>query len=615
MASAPRPQIRRRLSPNVRLEDLSDSSEEEDERDRTPPGRPQIRRRLGPDVRIEDLSDSDRESESDSDGGSSAGDEEQTNVGNSETDSEGPLEDSASQADASSDTGADSDYSGSESSLSSSSSHKYGRRRAVKPVVIASPARTSARLANSPKGANNLASTSDDDASSTATLLSLPDELLITLVSFMGRSPSHPLATPWQLFRSCRRLYLLSKDRMTRIEFLSRTYGAVDILERCWSWLRLLSDDILDTLLQRAAAASSLTVPPSKVPRYVLQRLARRCDHAKRTDLQRVVLQFAKDLYPAPTPASGPNLQGQYGLGFDHKESDEYIFDDLLSKDTVPAEFLHLLEDARQGGWNTPEDPAFSALLTLKHKYAFDVNFLVAGWASPSKMRYWSDSHLSRHPGTDVGVEGINHGFLRLTHDITYNHEAPVRRLLRLGVHLDWCHGAGSEFLAASIACARRNVPDLALPTDPFYKPVRWYGPRDSIEANTNTNTAEQIWSQLFSPSATAHFDLAGLLASNGNMWPGDEAILMAQGKRYTGNFYTTWHKTALQAMFYFTPKPSMMTLVLDHAAETGWLTSPAGVDALKSRFVRGQDDGRQAALAGLDLSRGDCRSRRRAGL
>lgn len=514
---------------------------------------PQVRRRLAPDVRIEDLSDSDADEGddeliNDAHLESEEGDEEEEEeeVGYEDEDM---LLDSDFAVDDSDMAGDDSDssYDDDESRKRSKGKGKGKepetpkRYRGTERSEVTTP--TTPSLRPRPESAKAT-------KEFTTKLLSLPDELLITVVSCLGRSASRPRSAPWPFFMACRRLYNLSRDTLTRTEFLIGNFGIRGVLQGCWSWFKLTTPEVMKALLNRAG---------NNVPRYILQRLARRCANANRTDLLPLVAEHGKSLYPPNTTAS---------LAFSADTADETIFEQLLSATAVPEHLSYLVTEAKRGGWYVADDPVMSALLSLKELFGFDFNLTAPGEIEEPPYLPW-DAPADFKPRTDVGVEGLNHGFALLVSVIRNRHTTTVSRLLRLGVHLIWSQGPAASFFADCLAWARRQM-DIH---DSFYGSRQ---PFSDYISYSDQSAGKHIVDKLFTnetPEGTVE------------TWPGDAAVLQAQCDRFHSEFYSVFAPSALHAavLSMLAWDDTMIKLVFGHVVETGWIATPLGLETVKS--------------------------------
>ncbi|KAI9027742.1 hypothetical protein DFJ74DRAFT_641898 [Hyaloraphidium curvatum] len=229
------------------------------------------------------------------------------------------------------------------------------------------------------------------------TPLSLPPELLTKIISFCGRTFEHVRATPSALLQSCRRLYELGRSPATRVEFLVTTYGTSRAFEASGLWLRLLNRDVVSGLARRC----------HPVPRYQLQRLYQRCANAFRTDLHLPILVSSDALYPPPAVSSSvewrPGVPAA-SLGFCPDWPDDVEFEKLAFFDGEALDGWQqkLVEEGRSGGWAAPDDPALTAMLTLKNVY---------GLGPDATMAYVAKSSISAREDEDdlpldSGIEG-----------------------------------------------------------------------------------------------------------------------------------------------------------------------------------------------------------------
>lgn len=436
----------------------------------------------------------------------------------------------------------------------------------------------------------------DDQVVNTATLLSLPDELLVAIVSFLGRTKLRPSPAPFPLFASCRRLYHLSRDVVTRTEFLIGNYGASHVVEGCGSWLALLNPEAVSLLLHRVATA----FPEGKVPRYQLQRMFRRFSNAGRSDLFLPLLTIATETYPRPQSASNKPIRAGLpptaGMGFNPSLPDDELFKKLVTTSgrDVPEELQYLVEEAKTEGWHVPGDAVMSALLTLKNKYNFDPNDFMSGLSPSSSLLLNRDTGGPIHGGwgafgagrmnlgtggynTDFGVEGLNGGYVLLTRSISDGSEAAVRRLLRLGTELDW--RSGNNFFWKSMDAARQFLAEKA-------------GATENDTGNNNDNPLDMAYEYRYGGRAAQ--DLVDwYLGQNGKsldtisptIRPKDEEILRAVGDKFLRSAAVGYSGVDAIRATVSTPQEAryetILRLILEHAQETGWLQTPAGRESV----------------------------------
>lgn len=430
-----------------------------------------------------------------------------------------------------------------------------------------------------------------DSASSAPTLLSLPDDLLLKFFfSYLGRTllkPSPP--SPYPFFLACRRLYNLSRDSATRVEFLVGNYGTACVIEASGGWLKLLTADTLSMLLNHVAA----TLSP--VPRYQMQRLYCRCSNMGRFDLLLPLLLFAKEAFPIPNSASYPNstLSGREsmasaGMSFNPSLPDVDVFKKLvLSRgNNVPEELVYLVEDAKIGGWHIPQDDVMSALLSLKNRYGFDPNFYKASLAPSSsrmlKRDYFGQAHAHQHGhhnfgaarnpqqiervggfNTDSACEGTNGGYALLLQSIEEASEVAVRRLLRIGVAMDYrtTSRGDDSFFWQSMDEVTRYVGDW-LSNDPEI----YAGSRGT------ERSARRRVEWFFDRTPTLPF-------RPGDDWLAqDEDILDALEMRFPTGTYVSRGRAGRNALSFALSQEegdrqeNVLRLILEHAQETGWL-------------------------------------------
>lgn len=423
--------------------------------------------------------------------------------------------------------------------------------------------------------------------------MSLPDELLLAVVSFLGRTPLRPSPQPWPFLSSCRRLYELSQDSTTRVEFLLANFGAKDVLQGLWSWTKLVSPDVLSLLIHRSASN-----PSEKVPRFHLQRLYQLAVDTGRVDLLLPTLTLGAQLYPKVPPTT----RGWDGRGFNPLMPDELVFKDLVTtSDTtsVRKDCLYLVEESKAEDWFDPADLPLSALLTLKYKYGFDPNFNFGGRVTLSEKNPLVnvDVDVDDNSPPDMGIEGINAGYLLLAYAISQGLLLSVRRLLRLGVSLE--RKDPDSFFWKSMDAVRNHVRSL--------------GKQEYVENDDDVDYVRSIWGYrrrdaargLLSwydscytnslpasiPSDTVIFE--DLMASRqATVAPDIDAEEVAADiiELVLCDEFSLREETAEQ----------LLRAVLEHAQETGWLRSQVARESVDASILRTMEDDRMRLAAVL---------------
>lgn len=557
---------------------------------------PQLRRRLAPDVKIEDLCDSDADVEEDDvkmDAAISGPVVDRDKGKEEENWAAAAMVSDHEYVTAESD---DEDYksvSSDDLGTAMSSSHR-DKGKGKEPLTIPSRTTTALRgireffggkpqkaqktmvnVVDKPKEdivAPNTVSKADEIVGPTTDLMALPDELLISVAACLGRTPSHPRASPWPFFKTCRRLYSLSSDTLMKIEFLIKTYGTFGALEHCWSWLKLITPEVMTVLLNRAG-------DNVKIPRYILQRLSRRCTNAGRLELVPLIAEHAAQFYPPP----GGDVPPAIG-GFDPAGSDENIFQRLIDAGSVPSEYNYLVDEANRGGWSVANDPVMSALRTLKESFCFDFNCTAPGHVVPENR--WNAPRQTTITA-DVGIEGLNFGFSLLHSAIQSRNIRVVGRLLRLGVSLEYSHSPSAAFFAKCVERAR-----VRAGRNNHHDESRSYWP--------DTHAGRIVWEWMFRDDDT---DDDGL--SLNSYWPGDASVLSYQCQRFG-----RWNDELISRRFIPDALSSalvvalssrngdagvhsaMFSQLLAQASEVGLLGTPSGMESMKKCKRKALDAG-----------------------
>lgn len=432
-----------------------------------------------------------------------------------------------------------------------------------------------------------------EDAADTSlerkTLLSLPPEILAHVVSFMGRTLSSPRPQPGALFRTCRDLYAVGTDTTTRIEFLLGTYGTESAVERVGTWLSLATREVLEGLFRRVG----------KVPRYQLQRLARRCVNASRSDLLLPIMAYGEEMYPAPSLRTVSLLGKPHappaGLGLSLTLTDEELFRIMANEDKVPGEVSYLVDEAVEGGWRVEGDSVMSAMLTLQKRYGFNPNFWLGvrvplGQSGDNELRY-SDRRTAHIFASDYGLEGVNGGHALLVTAIAANREPTVRRLLQLGVSTQGTSKDCFFWQAMEELCA-----SLPLPSETEAEPS---GYRSYGYADFDRGASKLISEYLGTPQVPDRYSYYSQYDGPLTTRPSKGAIIGALCRQFSSTSPYSEHSLfsdkargdctdALQvaigrSAITANNDDRILRLLLRHLAESGWVGTEEGLKSLET--------------------------------